>query len=47
MRNIPDKNKGFPWKRHQGEFKLIRLPREAGVTEPMTLEEYRKLHPDK
>jgi hypothetical protein len=47
MRNIPETNKGLPWKRHQGEFKLIRLPREAGKTEPMTREEYDRLHPKK
>jgi hypothetical protein len=47
MRNIPSLNKGFPWKRHQGEFKVIKLPREAGQTPPMTYEEFRKLHPEK
>ena len=47
MRNIPETNKGLPWKRHQGEFKVIRLPRNAGKTEPMTPEEYDRLHPKK
>ena len=47
LRNIPDKNKGFPWKRHQGPYKVIKLPRDAGKTEPMTWAEYRRLHPEK
>ena len=47
MRNIPDKNKGFPWVPHKGPFKVIRLPRDAGKTEPMTQAEYDRLHPKK
>ena len=47
MRNIPDKNKGLPWKRHEGPWKVTKLPREFGTKPEMTPEEYRKLHPDK
>ena len=38
---------GFPWKPHKGEWKVIKLPREAGKTEPMTREEYDRLHSKK
>ena len=47
MRNIPDKNKGFPWKPWKGEWKVTKLPRNAGQTEPMTWDQYKKMHPDK
>ena len=47
MRNISHLNKGFAWKRHQGEFKVLKLPKEAGQTPPMTYEQFRKLHPEK
>ena len=47
MRNIPHLNKGLPWKQHQGPFKVIKLPRDAGTKPEMTPEEYRRLHPDK
>ena len=47
MRNIPETNKGLPWKRHEGPYTVIKLPRNAGKTEPMTPEEYARLHPDK
>ena len=47
MKNIPHLNKGFPWKEHKGPYRVIKLPREAGKTEPMTREEYDQLHPKK
>ena len=47
MKAIPHLNKGFPWKPWKGEWKTIRLPREAGQTPPMTWEEFRKKHPKK
>ena len=47
MRDIPHLNKGFPWKEHKGPYRVIKLPRDAGKTEPMTWDEFRKLHPEK
>ena len=47
MRNIPDKNKGLPWKPFTGKWKVTKLTREAGTTPEMTAEDYRRLHPDK
>ena len=47
MRNIPDKNKGFPWKKHEGPYRVIKLPRNEGQTPPMTWDQYKALHPNK
>ena len=47
MNFVPHTNKGFPWKHHKGPFTVIKLPRDAGKTEPMTQAEYDRLHPKK
>ena len=47
MKNIPQANKGQPWKQHQGPWKVTKLPRDAGMKPEMTEAEYRRLHPDK
>lgn len=47
MKNIPHANKGEPWKPFKGEWKVIKLPREAGTTPEMTWDQYKALHPEK
>ena len=34
------------WKPFEGKWKVIKLPNNAGQTPEMTIEEYRKLHPE-
>lgn len=35
------------WKPFEGKWRVIKLPREDGITPEMTPEEYAKLHPGK